>query len=177
METRFRQGVVMMKIWFKKTGDNKPSFFSDENNKNDRPDENYFVSDIPTNWFVSLYSIIWDGETPTLIKDSNYNEEKEKIDIEDERKFKLNEIPSEYIERFETSTGKIHKGLEWEAINYSRILNKKIDGAATIKQLILLNVVDTLRSGVESIEDYLESEDRTLVELQSYDVTDDLHWE
>lgn len=96
--------------------------------------------------------------------------------LEAERNLRLNEIPSEYVRRFEIVTGKTHKGADWETSNYSRILNKKIDGTATGNQLALLALVDELRDDVENIEEYLENAARTMAELENYDITDNSHW-
>ncbi len=61
----------MIKIWFKQVGDSTPTFFSDINNDIDRPDESFFVSDIPVDRRVTTYTIIWDGTVPTLIRNTD----------------------------------------------------------------------------------------------------------
>ncbi len=61
-----------MRVWFKNQGDTVPTFFSGDDI--DRPDESYFDSDVPVDWYVQFYTIEWHGDVPSLIRNMDADE-------------------------------------------------------------------------------------------------------
>lgn len=60
-----------MKIYYKLSAKETPTFFSPEDSPSERPDELSFLSHVNTNESPKLYTIAWNGDTPQLVRNAN----------------------------------------------------------------------------------------------------------
>ena len=163
-----------MNIWYKNRGETQPTFFSEEPSGINRPDENSFKSNVPQDFRVGLYTILWDGDTPSLVRKSNADETIREDAVTDALARLKNCYKSQITNAgFETVT---------TSISMSAAVNRK-DGTPKPKDEKILSDIDIvddwnddLESDMEVGESWIEDPARTTEELKTFDPCTDLTW-
>jgi hypothetical protein len=60
-----------MRIYYKSIGDSQPTFITDESSTAIRPDEKSFLSNIPKEKRVDIYTLSWDGNAPSISRNAS----------------------------------------------------------------------------------------------------------